>query len=278
MEVIYGVDRARMLQVLDRRSLDTEIKRLGPTHKDTILHLDLKGRDPDDGVNDIAYEKGATFLRTIEATIGREKFDAFLRGYFDRNAFHSITTAQFLEDFRAHVLRGDPQLEERLKVQEWLYQPGLPSNAPVPKSDVLDRVEQDVRMFAAGATPASGITSASTWSTQEWQHFLVTLPDTLTPAQLADLDRAFGLSKRRNAEVLFAWLRVAIRNRYEPAMPALERFLSSQGRRKFLKPLYEDLMKTDWGKEDARRIYARARPLYHTMSTGTLDPIVKSGS
>ena len=272
MEVLYGVDRARMLQVLDRRSLDTEIARLGPTHKDTMLHLDLKGRDPDDGVNEIAYEKGATFLRTIEATVGRETFDAFLRGYFDRHAFQSITTAQFLDDLREHLLHGDRQIEERLQVQEWLYQTGLPGNAVVPTSDVLVHVEQDVKTFAGAG--AASITGAAKWSTQEWQHFLVSLPEKLTPAQLADLDRTFRLSERRNAEVLFAWLRVTIRNHYEPAMPALERFLTSQGRRKFLKPLYEDLMKTDWGKKVARRIYERARPLYHSMSTTTLDPIV----
>ena len=40
----------------------------GPTGADTRLHLDLKGRHPDDGSSDIAYEKGAAFLRTIEAT------------------------------------------------------------------------------------------------------------------------------------------------------------------------------------------------------------------
>jgi hypothetical protein len=108
MEVLYGVERARMLQVLDRRSLDTEITRLGPTNKDSMLHLDLAGRDPDDGVSDIAYEKGATFLRTIEAAVGRDTFDAFLRGYFDRHAFHSITTSQFLDDLREHLLIRDP--------------------------------------------------------------------------------------------------------------------------------------------------------------------------
>jgi aminopeptidase N len=280
MEVLYGGDRARMLQVLDRRSLDAEITRLGPTHKDTLLHMDLAGRDPDDAVSDIAYEKGATFLRTIEATVGRGPFDAFLRGYFDRNAFHSITTAQFVEDLRQHLLKGDRQLEDRLMVQAWLYQPGLPGNAVVPTSDVLDRVDQDVKTFAAGAAAAS-ITKASAWSTQEWQHFIVKLPDKLTTAQLTDLDRTFRLSERRNSEVLFAWLRVAIRNHYIPALPALERFLTSQGRRKFLRPLYEDLMKTDWGKAEARRLYTRARPLYHPLSANTLDPIVsgvKAGS
>jgi aminopeptidase N len=277
MEVLYGADRARMLQVLDRRSLDAEIKRLGPTSKDTILNQDLAGRDPDDAVTDIPYEKGATFLRTIEATVGRERFDTFLRGYFDRHAFQSMTTAQFSEDLHRHLLKGDRQLEERLRVQEWLYQPGLPDNAVVPASDALARVDQDVKAFADGA-PAAGIKAATSWSTQEWQHFLVSLPEKLSPAQLADLDRTFRLSERRNSEVLFAWLRVAIRNRYEPAMPALERFLTSQGRRKFLRPLYEDLMKTDWGKEDARRIYARARPLYHAVSTNTLDPIVSGAA
>ena len=57
-------------------------------------------------------------------------------------------------------------------------------------------------------------------------------------------------------------------------MSALDRFLTTQGRRKFLRPLYEDLLKTTWGAPVAKEIYARARPLYHTVSTATLDPIL----
>jgi hypothetical protein len=68
---------------------------------------------------------------------------------------------------------------------------------------------------------------------------------------------------------------MAIRHHYQPAMPALERFLLSQGRRKFVRPLFEDLMKTDWGKPEAQRIYAAARPGYHAVTTQTLDAIVK---
>jgi leukotriene-A4 hydrolase len=48
------------------------------------LHIDLAGKDPDEGMTDIAYEKGAAFLRTIEQAVGRERFDAYLRSYFDR--------------------------------------------------------------------------------------------------------------------------------------------------------------------------------------------------
>jgi leukotriene-A4 hydrolase len=277
MEVLYGPERAEMLRVLDRRGLDEEINRRGRTSNDTVLHIDLAGRDPDDAVTDIAYEKGATFLRLLEATVGRQRFDTFLRGYFDSHAFHSMTTSQFVAYLREHLLRGDTQLEEKLKLQEWLYEPGLPDNAIVPTSAALLRVERDAKAFADG-TRASALSAASTWSTQEWLHFLGALPDRLSDAQLMDLDRTFGLSARGNSEVLFAWLRVAIRHHYTPAMPALEHFLTSQGRRKFLRPLYEDLMKTDWGKTEARRIYKRARPLYHSMSTTTIDGIVKEGT
>jgi leukotriene-A4 hydrolase len=275
MEALYGTERAGMLDVLARRSLEDEITRLGgPSSKDTVLHVDLTGRDPDDGMTEIPYEKGAALLKLLERTVGRARFDAYLRSYFDRHAFQPITTETFLADVRANLLGNDQALEPKLKLEEWLYKPGLPDNAPMPSSDALRVVEQQAQSFANGGAAASIKTDA--WTTQQWQHFLESLPETLTAMQLADLDRTFGLTKRGNSEVLFAWLRIAIRNRYEPAMPALERFLTSQGRRKFLRPLYDDLMKTDWGKAEARRIYARARPLYHTVATSTLDPIVQA--
>ncbi len=278
MEALYGRERAAMLRVLGRRSLVDEIQRLGgATAPDTILHVDLAGRNPDDGMTEIPYEKGAAFLTLVEQTVGRDRFDAYLRAYFDRHAFTSITTAEFLADLRTHLIAGDAGLEQRLQVEEWLYKPGLPANAPMPMSTALDAVEQQARTFAGGSRAAALEAAAASWSTQEWQHFLESLPPTLSAAQVADLDRTFGLSARQNSEVLFAWLRVAIRHRYEPAMPALERFLTSQGRRKFLRPLYEDLIATDWGRAEARRIYDRARPLYHSVATNTLDPIVRGG-
>jgi leukotriene-A4 hydrolase len=256
--------------VLGRRERVDEIARYGQTSGDTRLHLDLAGRDPDDAVGPIAYEKGAAFLKTIEAAVGRERFDVYLRGYFDRHAFTSMATAAFLADLRQHLIDGAQ--EQALRVDEWLYKPGLPSNAYQPVSDAFTQVDAQVAAFASGAPVAS--LKVSGWVTQQWQHFLNTLPPTLTGDQVKALDRAFAFSQQGNSEVLFSWLRLAIRHRYEPAMPALEHFLTSQGRRKFLKPLYEELMSTDWGKPIARRIYKQARPLYHAVATSTLDTIV----
>jgi leukotriene-A4 hydrolase len=272
MEAVYGPERAQMLRVLAWGELQDEITRLGgPTHKDTILHLDLKGRDPDDGATQIPYEKGAAFLETIEAAVGRERFDTWLRSYFDRYAFKPITSEAFLADVRTNLLKGDAALEQKLLLDDWVYKPGLPSNAVEPTSDAFDQVQAQVDAFAKGA-PASSLMTAG-WTTQQWQHFIDRLGK-LTPAQMADLDKTFKLSASGNSEVLFAWLRVAIRHRYLPAQPSLERFLTTQGRRKFLRPLYVELMSHDWGVPEAKRIYAIARPMYHSVSTGTLDPIL----
>jgi aminopeptidase N len=276
MEALYGSERAGILEVLGWRDLHDEITRLGgPSSPDTVLHVDLKGRDPDEGATLIPYEKGAALLRVIEGTMGRPAFDAYLRSYIDRHAFQPITTAAFLSDVRAHLVRGDAAIEAKLQLDDWVYKPGLPANAVEPQSQALELVQADAAAFAAGTPAPSLKAKASAWSTQEWQYFLGKLPDTLSPAQLADLDRTFALSRTGNSEMLFAWLRIAIRHRYEPAMPALERFLTTQGRRKFLRPLYEDLNAQPWGQSEARRIYARARPLYHSVATSTLDPIVR---
>jgi leukotriene-A4 hydrolase len=273
MEVVYGRARADVFRVLGWRDLATEIGRLGGMQsKDTILHVDLKGRDPDDGATLIPYEKGAALLRVIEEAVGRGRFDAYLKGYFQRHAFTSITTTQFLADIRANLLT-DKAVEAKVRLDDWIYQPAIPDNAIQPKAPPLTEAGEQAAAFARGVGAASLRTKG--WSTQEWQYFLQEMPPTLPADRLASLDAAFGFSERRNAEVLFEWLRIAIRQHYQPAMPALERFLLSQGRRKFVRPLFEDLMKSDWGKADAKRIYAAARPSYHAVTVNTLDQIVK---
>ena len=230
MEALYGAERAGILRVLAWAELQSEITRLGgPQSKDTVLHVDLAGRDPDDGATQIPYEKGAAFSSRSKPPSDARGSIRFLRWYFDRHAFQPITSAQFLADVRAELIKGDAALEQKLLLDDWVYKPGLPANVIVPRSEALERVTAQAAAFSGGTPAASLMTKG--WSTQEWQHFLGSLPATLTPAQLRDLDAAFKFTSSGNSEVLFAWLRIAIAHRYEPAMPALERFLTTQGRR-----------------------------------------------
>lgn len=204
--------------------------------------------------------------------MGRERFDAFLRSYFDRYAFQSMDTRGFLHEVRTHLVKGDAALEAKLRIDEWVYRPGLPEGAARPQTDRFTRVEAQAHRFLAGAAAASLETRG--WTTQEWQYFLGVLPQQLSAAQLSALDAAFGLTVTGNSEVLFLWLQKAIASHYPPALPALERFLTSQGRGKFVRPLYRSLLESSWGVPLARRIYRDARPGYHPVVAGALDELM----
>ena len=262
LEKVYGRPREEMEAVLGRQELEREIAKLPAG--DQLLHIDLKGRDPDDGVTSVPYEKGALMLRSLEERYGREKFDAFLRQYFDHFAFQSITTEVFVNYLQEHLLKGNSPIP----LDEWLYKPGLPASAPRPSSDAFEKVAAQAQAGDLSKVQTAG------WTTQEWLHFLRALPRDLGAARMRELDRAFSLTRSGNSEILDEWLLMAVRNHYEPAYPRLEEFLASVGRRKYVKPLYEELMKSPEGKARAEKIYRRARSGYHPITAGTVDGIL----
>lgn len=271
-EELYGPARAEMEAVLGRQDLEEDLATL--EERDEILHVNLQGRDPDEGFTQVPYEKGALFLRHLEETFGRATFDEFLRGYFDHFAFQSITTDTFLEYLEANLLSRNPQLAARVPVREWIMQPGIPATAPRARSDAFARVEQAADAWLAGSRPASQIDTAR-WTTHEWLHFLRYLPKELSISKMEDLDRAFRLTQSGNAEIAHEWLLTSIRNQYRPAYARLEDYLISIGRRKLIKPLYEELVKTEEGRQMALAIYRRARSGYHPIAVTTIDEIVK---
>ncbi len=183
-----------------------------------------------------------------------------------------MTTERFLAYLDEHLLSENAEWREAIRPRQWAYEPGLPDNVPPVESDALVMAAEQAERFADGTPPAELPTAA--WSTHEWLHFLQSLPRELPEARLRALDAAYGLTESRNSEILFEWLRLAIANRYEPAFGALEDFLTRQGRRKFLRPLYQDLTATAWGTELAEEIYREARPMYHAISRNSIDEVL----
>lgn len=268
MEAVYGPARARQEESLSWDDLQAGLRELGPTSPRTALHD--SSEEMDGGSSGIVYDKGAIFLRTIERAVGRARWDAYLRSYFDRHAFQPMTSELFLADLRAELIRGDAGLEARLQLDRWVFAPGLPDNAARPDPAAFAAVDAAAAAFNGGGGPDA--VPFGGWNWAERVRFLKALPRAMPRERLAGLDRAFGLSRSGNAEVLFAWLRLALANRYEPAVPAAEHFLTSMGRRKFVQPLFQSLIdQGEWGRPIAQRIYARARPSYHNVTTATVD-------
>ena len=273
MEEVYGESYARMLAQLSYQDAMRDVKQLGANSPDTHLKLNLAGRDPDDTASGIVYDKGALFLVMLEKTFGREKWDPFLRGYFDKFAFQTMTSEGFVKYLRENLIKGDKELEEKLKIDQWVYGPGLPDNAPVPQSDEFAKVEAQIANWTGG-TPAAKL-DTNGWTTHHWLHFLRNLPKELSTAQLQDLDNAFKFTQSGNSEIACLWLEHAVNNNYTPAYDRLDDYLSQIGRRKLVLPLYTALAKTPEGLERARKIYATARAGYHPVTYATIDQILK---
>ncbi|UOQ77456.1 M1 family metallopeptidase [Hymenobacter sp. 5516J-16] len=272
MEKLYGRPYADMLQVLGHTALLQTVQELGATSPDTHLHLNLAGRDPDEGLNEIAYEKGDYLLLTLEQLVGREILDSFIKDYFARHSFRSMDTASFVSYLRQELLDRHPGLEEQMQLDAWINGPGIPAVAPPVSASRFEAVDVALRQWQAG-TLASALTT-SAWTSHEWVHFLHGLPAKLTPEQLTELDGAFGFTHSGNAEILAAWFPLTIAAGYAPAEAALHQFLTRVGRRKFLVPLYRALLATPGGAERARRTYAEARGNYHAVATSTFDALL----
>ncbi len=277
IEALYGPDRRAMEDTLGMQSLQRDLAALKQAGDDdlTKLAVDLKSRDPDDAFSDVAYEKGRFFVGFLESRLGREKLDAFLRGYFAKFAFQSATTADFRAYLQEHVLDQPDAKVTLAEVNAWIDQPGLPSTAVMPQSDAFKIVDAERAEWLAGRKKAQAL-QTSGWTTHQWLHFLDNLPATTSAAQLEELDAAFRLTGSTNNEIAHSWLKKAIRADYAPAYPQLEAYLTTIGRRKLVRDLYEDLAKTPAGKARAQAIYRKARPLYQVPLAEQLDELLES--
>lgn len=274
MEKLYGKDYAEMLASLNLQDLHDEIEDLKEKglSADTRLKLNLEGRNPDEGVTSIAYNKGYFFLRSIEEKYGRQKFDAFLKDYFSQNAFGSMDTGNFTSFIKNYYQsKFDITLEDQAFAQ-WIDSEGLPPSVPQPDSERFQKVDRILASWKAEKALDKSL--SKDWSTHEWLHLLKNLPEKLSSEEMLALDNFGDFTASGNAEIVTAWGVISIRNNYDKMRPRVEQFLINTGRRKFLNPLYNELIKTESGRARARDIYRKARPNYHFVATNTFDKLL----
>ena len=272
MEQVFGTDRAVMEQALSVQGLKDELAHM-PAN-DSILHIDLQGRDPDDAFSGVPYTKGQLFLMFLEQKFGRDKFDPFVKQYFDDHAFQSLDTARFVVYLEQQLLNKYPGIVSLDEVKRWIYQPGLPEGTPEPQSDAFNQVLQQANAWLAGDTALSSLPTDN-WTVHEWLYFINNLPLSITPEQLAQLDATFNLTLSSNSEIAHAWYLLALKTGYQEIAGPLEQYLINIGRRKLIIPLYKQLASTPEGLAFARAVYEKARPGYHPLAQGTVDELLK---
>ena len=309
MEQLYGKNYADMLRVLGKGELDKTLGwMLKEAPEDSHLRLHLGDRDPDEGLTDIAYEKGRFFLMMLEQLYGRAAFDEFLNGHFRKYAFGTVTTDLFLADLKAfhekqvtgNVVGPLPTWRDfEPRVMAWIDGEGLPVGGfPKLESKEFERVEQQVSKFLWSGEPLhagssipcdASVIDTSGFTTHHWLHLLRKLhtradgsPGRLSREEMAGLDARFHFTQTQNAEIACDWFVLSIQSDYRPAYQAMHDFLLKVGRRKFLMPIYEALLAQyvvkdgkyesafAQGKEMATEIFLQAEPGYHSVAARSL--------
>lgn len=274
MEEIYGKDFANMLAILSYQDLLEEVEYLSEKGRvgDTRLKVDLEGRDPDEGLTSIPYDKGFYLLKLIEETVGRENWDAFLKEYFNTFAFKVMNTKSFITYLNDELLNKDTAWRNSIRLNEWVYESGIPYNISVPTSTKFDDVDAQLKRWKEGTAPADLITE--NWSTPQWLYFIRAFPEKMNQAQMEAMDKKFNFTKSGNREIQAAWFDRVLPNNYAIADAQAEQFLIVVGRRKFLVPIYKAIIKSEGGIDRANQIYEKARPNYHAVSRETLDNLL----
>ena len=274
MEIIYDKDRADEERVLSYRELLLDLERVPPEMQALAPRLDTG--DPDDFQGSIHYSKGQLFLQYLEESFGRDVFDEFLAAYFDEFAFQTITSERFLEYLDANLLQVMDRGVGREQVEAWLYEPGLPEDAPVPKSATLTAAREAAIAWSRGDYATAEIPSAD-WSPHATVHFINSLPDDLPTDRLAELDAAMGFSDMHNAEIGRAWFIQVAERRHTAAYDQLEKYLNRYGRGRLISPVYRALVENGEDAELARTIFENARSAYHPLVDAGIAKALEEG-
>ena len=269
-EAVYGKALADEEALLSARALQKGIGAM-PANSQKLAP-DPRGVGADDSLSNVAYDKGSWFLRTLEQRFGRATFDNWLKAYFHRHAFTSITTEQMLADMKANLFDPNPGKMSWDEAQAWVYQPGIPKGAPLPTSARFDSIDQQRAAFLAGKLDA-GQLDAKGWNTQEWMYFLDRLPDVPPLSKLKQLDAAWHLTGTPNAEIGMRWYAHAIAAGDATVWPAAREHMSRIGRMYLTLPVYKAFVAAPGGLGYAEAAYARAKKGYHPMTQGAIEAL-----
>jgi leukotriene-A4 hydrolase len=272
VEAVYGTELAVMETAIKQHSTVLNLDPLPPA-KQSVELPGLNHRSQYRGTLGLGPLKGAWFLSWLEQRFSREVFDPFLRGYFDRFAFRSIRTDDFVVHLREHLLAPHPGVVSAAEVAAWLDRPGIPQFAQRAASERFELVDQARENWLASGELPMG---AGHWTTQEWLRFLDAMPDVLEAPQLRVLDREFGFTGTANGEIARRWYSIVAASSYTPAYDELARFLTRVGRMKLVLPVYRALVDAPAGREFAAEVFEAARPCYHPITTAAVQKILSS--
>jgi leukotriene-A4 hydrolase len=300
LERLYGAEFKGLHSIIGWEDLKGSIGQYGASHPFTCLQVDIGSDDPDDAFSSVPYEKGCTLLTHFETLVGGATvMDKFLKAYFAHFKYQSIST----DDFRAFFLsfaRDNGVAADALASIDWqtlLHTPGLPV-----KPAFNDALARDVAETATRAIAGELPEAPKQWTSTQVIVYLDRLIDAHEEA-VAEADAA-GADARAAVDAAWATKLLPAVARVVPSMDALKKnpehcfrfltllaragdtsaagaadaivaqcdaFLASNGRMKFVRPLYRDLFNSATLNKGGAGIFAKYKAQYHNICSKMVE-------
>ncbi|ETN83219.1 peptidase family M1 [Necator americanus] len=238
-----------------------------PTHQFTKLIQDHTNVDPDVAFSCVPYEKGSALLFYLEQKLGgavtrmeviqkityvflSEVFEAYLRDYINTFAHKAIDSYQWKKHLYEYfnvcfVCYG----QTMIVACEALFKLWIEVD-----EEQADKITDDTYKCMQ---PLQQIEFIS----QLWQH-----DPPLEHWKLEALNNLYGLNNSENCEILLNWIRLCIKAKWEPIIEKALKFVTSQGRLKYCRPVYRDLTGWPAAKSRARDSYIKSRSSMHPIT------------
>jgi len=250
---MHGEPTRQFASICGWKNLSDAINSLGVDSQLTCLTPDLTGVDPDDAFSTVPYEKGYTFLYYLEEKVGGPTiFEKFLISYINEFSHKSISTQDFKNYFISYFTKlGKEVVIKNIEWDKWVKTPGMPIYKPKYDTSLVDACVELKNSWIswdmAKVSPFKKDDLTAFHSNQIWAfltEFLEDKSNNLGLEKLKVLQNTYDFNSRNNAEIRCAWLRLCIKERWLEQVALALKFVSDQGRMKFIRPIYRELY--DW--------------------------------
>jgi hypothetical protein len=268
-EVLSGKDIHDLHAIYNAKRLIALMERFGMASSATCLKLPDNEKDADSSGTLVAYYKGCFFLKECERAVGREHFDMFIHKYMKSFQFQSLTTEGFLD-----FLKGElPEVFEKVDVQKWVYEPGMPEKWHMPQSLLYDDIEKILDDYKQGTRPQKE--QVKDWDHYQILSFLQGLPKKISVDDCKYFEDLLELEKANDAAFFSNYYATCIASGYEEIMPRIEKFMETIGRMYYVFPVMRAMIGTDWAREQARPLFERVKEKHHQITIKAMDGLLK---
>lgn len=218
----------------------------------------------------------------IEKVVGGPSiFEPYMKAYVERFASTSIST----EDWKAFLFEymektHGAEMVEKLNTIDfdtWINKPGMPPVDPEFDTSLADACYDLAKRWdeARNSDDLSSFSAEDIESFSAGQKivFLEKLSDAepLPHHLVQKMDELYNFTPNHNADLRLRWQQVCLMTSYEPIYPEVVKFITEQGRMKFVRPLYRLLHQAKNGAQLAVDTYLQHKSFYHPIAAQLIE-------